>query len=57
MLKIPPHPDYPVESGCCLRGNDFFPAAVAIILKTDENKAQSKKSDYDEGSGKWLNEK
>ena len=38
MLKVPPHPDYPCEPGRYLRGNDFSPVAVAIILKTDEDK-------------------
>jgi len=35
MLKVPPHPDYPPEEGRYLRGNDFSPAAVVIILTTD----------------------
>jgi len=35
MLKVPPHPDYPQEEGRYLRGNDFSPAAVVIILTTD----------------------
>ncbi len=38
MLKVDPHPDYPPEDGRYLRGNDFSPAAVAIILNTDEDK-------------------
>jgi len=38
MLKVKPHPDYPVEPGRYLRGNDFSPAAVAIILNKDEDK-------------------
>ena len=38
MLKVNPHPDYPPEDGRYLRGNDFSPAAVAIILTTDEDK-------------------
>lgn len=38
MLKVDPHPDYPPEDGRYLRGNDFSPAAVAIILTTDEDK-------------------
>jgi len=38
MLKVPPHPDYPCEPGRYMRGNDFSPVAVAIILKTDEDK-------------------
>ena len=35
MLKVSPHPDYPPEDGRYLRGNDFSPAAVVIILTTD----------------------
>jgi tetrahydromethanopterin S-methyltransferase subunit A len=35
MFKVPPHPDYPSEEGRYLRGNDFSPAAVVIILTTD----------------------
>lgn len=38
MLKVDPHPDYPPEEGRYLRGNDFSPAAVAIILNCDEDK-------------------
>ncbi len=38
MFKVDPHPDYPPEDGRYLRGNDFSPAAVAIILTTDEDK-------------------
>lgn len=41
MLKVKPHPDYPPEEGRYLRGNDFSPVAVAIILKTDEDKIPS----------------
>jgi hypothetical protein len=32
MLKVKPHADYPTEEGRYLRGNDFSPVAVAIIL-------------------------
>ncbi|OHD66016.1 MAG: hypothetical protein A2176_09625 [Spirochaetes bacterium RBG_13_51_14] len=38
MLKSKPHPDYPCEPGRYVRGNDFSPVAVAIILNTDEDK-------------------
>jgi tetrahydromethanopterin S-methyltransferase subunit A len=38
MLKVKPHPDYPVEEGRYLRGNDFSPVAVAIILNQDDDK-------------------
>jgi tetrahydromethanopterin S-methyltransferase subunit A len=34
MLKADPHPDYPPEDGRYLRGNDYSPVAVAIILNT-----------------------
>jgi tetrahydromethanopterin S-methyltransferase subunit A len=32
MLKIDPHTDYPPEEGRYLRGNDYSPVAVAVIL-------------------------
>ncbi|MCK9632447.1 MAG: tetrahydromethanopterin S-methyltransferase subunit A [Methanoregula sp.] len=35
MLKIPPHPEYPPEEGRYLRGNDYSPVAVVIILTYD----------------------
>ncbi len=38
MLKVKPHPDYPLEEGRYIRGNDFSPVAVAIILNCDEDK-------------------
>jgi tetrahydromethanopterin S-methyltransferase subunit A len=38
MLKVNPHPDYPPEEGRYLRGNDFSPVAVAIILNYDADK-------------------
>jgi tetrahydromethanopterin S-methyltransferase subunit A len=38
MLKVNPHPDYPPEEGRYVRGNDFSPVAVAIILNTDDDK-------------------
>jgi tetrahydromethanopterin S-methyltransferase subunit A len=38
MLKVNPHPDYPPEEGRYLRGNDFSPVAVAIILNCDADK-------------------
>ena len=38
MLKVDPHPDYPSEDGRYLRGNDFSPVAVAIILNCDGDK-------------------
>ncbi len=38
MEKVQPHPDYPPEEGRYLRGNDFSPVAVAIILNHDEDK-------------------
>jgi len=38
MLKVKPHPDYPCEEGRYLRGNDFSPVAVAIILNCDADK-------------------
>jgi len=38
MLKVDPHPDYPPEEGCFIRGNDRSPAVVCIILKWDQDK-------------------
>jgi hypothetical protein len=38
MVKVKPHADYPTEKGPSLRGNDFSPAAVAIILNRDSDK-------------------
>jgi tetrahydromethanopterin S-methyltransferase subunit A len=35
MLKVNPHPAYPPEEGRYLKGNDYSPAAVVIILTTD----------------------
>ena len=35
MLKVQPHPEYPPEEGRYLRGNDYSPAIVVIILTTD----------------------
>ncbi len=38
MLKVKPHPDYPPEEGRYLRGNDFSPSAVVVILTKDEDR-------------------
>lgn len=38
MLKVSPHSEYPPEEGRYLRGNDFSPVAIAIILNTDADK-------------------
>ena len=38
MLKANPSPSYPPEEGRYLRGNDFSPVAVAIILTHDADK-------------------
>ncbi len=35
ILKVKPHPEYPPEEGRYLRGNDYSPAAVIIILTSD----------------------
>ncbi len=35
MLKVRPHPEYPPEEGRYLRGNDYSPALVVIILTYD----------------------
>lgn len=33
ILKVPPARDYPPEEGCYLRGNDYSPVVVAVILR------------------------
>ena len=38
MFKVNPHPDYPPEDGRYVRGNDFSPVAVAIILNCEADK-------------------
>ena len=38
MLKVNPHSDYPPEEGRYIRGNDFSPVAVAIILNCEAEK-------------------
>lgn len=38
MLKVEPLPDYPTEEGHYLRGNDYSPVAVAVILIYDYDK-------------------
>ena len=36
MLKVEPSPDYPTEEGRYLRGNDYSPVAVAVVLIYDQ---------------------
>ena len=38
MLKVEPAPGYPPEEGRYLRGNDYSPVAVAVILLYDQEK-------------------
>jgi tetrahydromethanopterin S-methyltransferase subunit A len=38
MLKVKPHSQYPPEEGRYIRGNDFSPAIVVIVLNRDEDK-------------------
>jgi tetrahydromethanopterin S-methyltransferase subunit A len=38
MLKVKPHENYPPEDGRYIRGNDYSPVAVAIVLNSDEDK-------------------
>jgi len=38
MLKVKPHKDYPPEEGRYIRGNDYSPVVVVIILNRDEDK-------------------
>jgi tetrahydromethanopterin S-methyltransferase subunit A len=37
MLKVDPHPDYPPEEGRYLRGNDYSPVIVVIILNKPDD--------------------
>ena len=41
LLKVEPHPEYPPEEGRYLRGNDYSPVAVVIVLNRDEDKIPS----------------
>jgi len=41
MLKASPHPDYPPEENRYIRGVDFSPVAVAIIMNCDADKTPS----------------
>jgi len=38
MLKVKPHENYPPEEGRYVRGNDYSPVAVAIVLNCDEDR-------------------
>jgi hypothetical protein len=38
---VSPHPEYPPKEDRCIRGNDFSPVAVAIILNCDADKIPS----------------
>lgn len=38
MLKVEPSQDYPTEEGHYLRGNDYSPVAVAVVLIYDYDK-------------------
>lgn len=38
ITKTPPAPDYPPEEGCYLRGNDYSPVAVVVILRWEREK-------------------
>lgn len=33
VLKVPPVADYPTEAGCFLRGNDYSPVGVVVLLQ------------------------
>jgi len=41
VLKVSPHPDYPPEEGRYVRGNDYSPVAVAVVLNCDADKIPS----------------
>ena len=38
MRKTEPAPDYPPEEGCYLRGNDYSPVAVVVILRWERER-------------------
>lgn len=38
VLKVKPPPEYPPEDGSYLRGNDYSPAAVCVLLHTSYDK-------------------
>lgn len=38
MRKVKPADDYPPEPGCYLRGNDYSPVAVVVILRWEREK-------------------
>jgi tetrahydromethanopterin S-methyltransferase subunit A len=38
VFKADPAPGYPPEEGCFLRGNDYSPVAVCVILKWDRER-------------------
>ena len=38
VRKVPPAPGYPPEEGCYLRGNDYSPVAVLVILIYEREK-------------------
>ena len=38
IRKVEPAPGYPPEEGCYLRGNDYSPVAVAVILRWEREK-------------------
>ncbi len=38
MLKVSPAEGYPPEEGCYLRGNDYSPVAVVVILRWEREK-------------------
>lgn len=37
MEKVQPHPDYPPEEGRYLRGNDFSPVVIVVVLNKPDN--------------------
>jgi tetrahydromethanopterin S-methyltransferase subunit A len=41
MRKVSPPPEYPPEEGRYLRGNDYSPVAVAIVLNTEAERIPS----------------
>lgn len=38
IRKVPPAEGYPPEPGCYVRGNDYSPVAVAVILRWDRER-------------------
>lgn len=52
MLKTEPTPEYPLEEGHYLRGNDYSPVAVAVVLIFDNDKIPKEIEDLVRGGSR-----